>query len=109
MIAKSSAVLFWMVLKRYNRLFQCSVCLCALCVQRCAEPLQASQRHNSLMSISICVSYTFVRERERERGGWGRRKGKEKNDEETKSFIKALDSQSGAFFLKTAGESALCL
>lgn len=37
--------------------------------------------------------------------GWGG-----VGDEETKALEKALDSQSGALvFLKTAGESALCL
>lgn len=78
----------------------------------CADPSQASQRHNSLMSILISVSHTFIfpTEKGRRRKGYkGRGKGGRRKRWRDESFRKALDSQSGAFFLKTAGESALCL
>lgn len=51
---------------------QYSSCVYGLYVQSCADSLQAFQRHNSLISISISVfSHIFCippRERERDRG-----------------------------------------
>lgn len=57
----------------------------------CADPSQASQRHNSLMSILISVSHTFIfpTEKGRRRKGYkGRGKGGGESDEETKALEK---------------------
>lgn len=55
----------------------------------CADPSQASQRHNSLMSILISVSHTFIfpTEKGRRRKGYKGRGGGE-SDEETKALEK---------------------
>lgn len=72
---------------RYRGAFQRSaVCLCSLC----ADPLQAFQRHSSLMRVSIRVSHTFVSPTEggSETGRGQKKRIGEKSDEESEALEK---------------------